>query len=503
MNLLKGAYTYLAGKIEDVSGKRKERYVEGFFHSQQPVKKDGYFDKGLEVAVAFRSAKKYRKPEYMQAALSAFESLKAEFSDKNDAGSIATDIWMNIEAYQATGEDDYVRAAKKDAEALVKMMRDFTFVKHTGDASVVNAEDQLMAASALLQLYELYPKAEKYREKAEGILKFFADRHAKDDGKIVERLKVKINEKTLETIYEPDGAACGKPRYLGNLAAIAYLNAQRVTNKYADEAKKFFELSDKSVLIYSEARAAFKTGEYAGAYKELLKREMRAPNHSAGNLAGVVGAPAFEVESLDPKLYRDMLCTSLVATIGMGFMGSVAPFYATALGLSATAYGASVAASFLASTLALPYIGRLADRIGRKTMLAAGLAAYSASVLLTPWAMENYGELGLYASQVARAVAGSAPGPIISSLVTDGVPPSKKTEGLSWSTGMQSLGYAGGSLFTGPGYEYMNAASGVEKYLPFAAAAIFPIAMAAQTYASYKNNKLRRERLEAIFKEPS
>ncbi len=504
LGFLGRAYSYAKDFVsEKVLGKTtkslKENYVRESLYSALPIGSN-YFERGLEVVSAFRAAKTFGKPEYSEIALSKFEALKQELSKKDEADALATDIWMNVEAYQATGDMNYAKAAKKDADVLVdEMMGDLGFVTRGKES---HAEDQLMAASALLQLYELYPKAENYRTKAEGILEFFARRHAKRDGGIRETLEVEFENGLKFMDASQKGAHGGGNRqvYLKNLTALTYMNAHRVTSKYGPEAKRGFSYSDKSLFIYSEASRAFKMKEYSQKYTDLLKRELESPKRSASGPAGVLGEPAFNVEPADPGLFREMLGVNFAAALGVGFVGTILPFYMSSVaGLGAVSYGVSLAATCLANVATLPYIGRLADRVGKKTVLATGLAAYAASIMLTPWSIANYKEAGLLLSQIARGISGSAAGPIVSSLVTDAAPASKKTEALSKSATAFSGGYAVGSFSSGFVYEYMKTGSELGKFAPFLAAAVLPAAMSVKLYSSYRRNQLRRKTLDSIF----
>lgn len=505
LDFLGKAYSYATGFVsEKVLGKTKslkENYVRESLYSTRA--ENNYFERGLEVVSALRAAKKFKKPEYGEIALSKFEALKRELSKKDDAGALATDIWMNVEAYQTTGDENYAKTAKKDADVLVdEMIGDLGFVTKGKES---HAEDQLMAASVLLQLYELYPKAENYRTKAECILEFFAKRHAKRDGEIRETLGVEFENglKFMDASQKNASGAGKRQAYLKNLTALTYMNAHRVTSKYGPEAKRFFSNSDKSLLLYSEASRAFKMEEYSKSYNELLKKELDAPkSSSASKLAGVMGVPAFDVEPADPGLFREMLWVNFAAALGVGFVGTILPFYMSSVaGLGAISYGVSLAATCAANVATLPYIGKLADRVGKKAVLAAGLGAYALSIVATPWSIGNYGAAGLFASQIARGVSGSTAGPIVSSLVTDTVPAGKKTEALSKSATAFSLGYAGGSFSSGFVYEFMKTGSELSKAAPFLTAAVLPAALAVKLYSGYRKNMEKRRVLDSIFNE--
>ncbi len=508
LDFLGRAYSYAKGFVsEKVLGKTmkslKENYVRESIYSARP--ENNYFERGLDVVSAFRAAKKFGKPEYGEIALSKFEALKKELSKKDEAGALAADIWMNVEAYQSTGDANYVRAAKKDADVLVdEMMGDLGFVTRGKES---HAEDQLLAASALLQLYELYPKAEKYRTKAEGILEFFARRHAKQYGGIRETLDVEFENglKFTDASSQKSADDSGKKQaYLKNLTALTYMNAHRVTSKYGTEAKRFFSHSDKSLLLYSEASRSFKMEEYSKSYEELLKKELDADPKvpSASNLVGVIGEPAFKVEPADAGLFREMLGVNFAAALGVGFVGAILPFYMTsAVGIDAMWYGISIGATCLANVVTQPYLGKLADRLGEKTVLAAGLAAYAGAILLTPGGIANYREMGLLLTSMARGVSASATGPPMSSLVSKAVPASQRSEAFAKTGAMYSAGYAVSSFVSEPLYEHLKSASELGKFVPFAAAAFLPAALALKVYSSYRKNVEKWRTLDSIFDE--
>lgn len=498
-NFLNRAYSYAKDTFfGKTTSSLKEKYTADYFSQPRPAY-GGYFERGLEVVSAFRAAKKYGKPVYSEVALSKFEALRNELS-KDEGTHLATDIWLNVEAYQTTGDENYAKAAKKDADVLVDgMMGDLGFVTRGKES---HAEDQLLSASALLQLYELYPKAENYKTKAEGILAFFEKRHAKKDGGVRDTLEVEFENNGLRFRDVSKNGNNSRSAYLKNLAALTYMNAHRITSKYGAEAKRFFSYSDKSLLLYSEASKAFKMKEYSKSYGELMKHELDTPTPSASNLAGVIGEPAFNVEPADPGLFRELLGVNFAAALGIGFVGTILPFYmASVAGIGATWYGISLGATCLANVVTQPYIGKLADRVGEKTVLAAGLAAYAGSILLTPGSIANYKEVGLVLTSMARGVSGSAAGPPMSSLVSKAVPASQRAEAFGKMGTSYSAGYAVSSFASGPVYEHMKMASELGNFVPFVAAAFLPAALAVKLYSGYRKKALRIKTLDSIFGE--
>lgn len=269
---------YLSEKFSDLYGKTesaKKNYARDFYTASKKKSYVGefystkteqdYFQKSLGVAAAFRSAKRFHDPTSWKIAISRFETLKREFSED---GAIAEDLLINIEAYQTTGDGRYAGQTKKDADELI--------ARETGVKS--QPEEQLLAASALLRLYEflkggtMSPRAfqdsdaENYRSKAEEMLGNFSKKNS--------------------------GKNAGSPR-LKNLAAMAYMDAHRITGKYEQKAREFFESSDKSLLLYSEAASTFGK-KYAKAYKELVKS---LPEPSSENVYATLNEPPSDLPS--------------------------------------------------------------------------------------------------------------------------------------------------------------------------------------------------------------
>lgn len=122
--------------------------------------KELYFRDGLRVAGSFGRAKKFGNPDFAKEAASRFEKLQEKFRNDDGAFAYATGLWMNLEAYQATGKGRYARQAGRDADALAVL--DVAKPPETD-------EDKLMAASALLKYYSL-SKDGTYKRKAEELL---------------------------------------------------------------------------------------------------------------------------------------------------------------------------------------------------------------------------------------------------------------------------------------------------------------------------------------------
>lgn len=176
---------------------------KAFYGRVENDKKENYFRDGLRIAGSFGRAKKFGNPDFAKEAISRFEKLQDKL--RTDAGpfAYATDLSLNLEAYQATGKERYARQAGRNADALAVL----------DVAKPSETEDKLMAASALLKYYEL-SKEEVYKKKAEELLS---------------GVEVK----------------CGN-KFQRKLAHIAYSDADKIVGGFESE-KKLFESEAKSI----------------------------------------------------------------------------------------------------------------------------------------------------------------------------------------------------------------------------------------------------------------
>ncbi len=487
--LYSGAKDILPDRITGRTESMRGDYVKEFYSKKGSDSYSGCFEKGLDAVTVLRAAKKYNNGKYMDLAMSKILAIESN-PVCEDAGYLAVNIWVNTEAYQATGHEAYILKSKYCADSLIGDMMDVgRFVKSGKYMMESDAETQLLSASALLQLYEL-SKMDEYRKRAEGILDFFMERHVSGSGEIAGKLDVSVQDGAMK--YNQSGG----DKRLSELAAMAYMNAYRVLGNYSNEAKRFIGLSEGSLMVLSEANKSFKMNGYSGKYRDMLKLELLSRRHSLYNLAGVLGRPVFDVEPDDPSLLRDMLGTNFSIALGAGLI------WTTVVSFGVPVYAFSTAATSAAGALVSPYIGRLADRIGKKTMLAMGLSAYTLSTMLMPWSIGWAGNNALIVLQTSRGVSAIAAGPMISSLVTDAVPASKRTEALSQSTAAYNWGYTAGALTGGMLTESLKAGSGLMKLSPFLVAAFPPALMAARMLSNYKRAKEKRQELELIFRQP-
>jgi DHA1 family multidrug resistance protein-like MFS transporter len=133
----------------------------------------------------------------------------------------------------------------------------------------------------------------------------------------------------------------------------------------------------------------------------------------------------------------------LVTMTGFGLAMPVLPALVAALGGSGASYGLLVSVASLAALLAAPLWGIASDRIGRRPVLAIGLAGGSLSLLLFALAGS------LPALILARAASGlllAAVQPAALAYVADATTPEERGGGIARLTGFSALG-----IVVGPG----------------------------------------------------
>ncbi len=256
------------------------------YFQPKPTTKESYFRDGLRVAGSFERAKKFGNPYFAKDAISRFEKLQDKL--RTDAGpfAYATDLSMNIEAYQATGKERYARQAGRDADALAVL----------DVAKPSETEDKLMAASALLKYYEL-SKEEVYKKKAEELL----------GGVEVKQSNNKFQKKLAHIAYSDADKLVGgfesekklfeseaKPVEKDKLGTYLYM-AQKL-------ASAFYPVASKAV--YAVGGAADKAGDYlerkgwektGHGVKFLLGTETLKHISVEGGVAGVLSIPGLPI----------------------------------------------------------------------------------------------------------------------------------------------------------------------------------------------------------------
>jgi len=138
---------------------------------------------------------------------------------------------------------------------------------------------------------------------------------------------------------------------------------------------------------------------------------------------------------MDKKAFFVLVTTMLISMLGFGIVVPLLPIYADQMGASALEIGFINAGFSLALLAALPIMGRLSDRSGRKVFLCSGLAVLTIASLGFIWAQTP---LQLIIVRVFQGIGASMHLPIAQAYLGDITP---KGEEGKW------MGHFGAILF--------------------------------------------------------
>jgi DHA1 family multidrug resistance protein-like MFS transporter len=93
---------------------------------------------------------------------------------------------------------------------------------------------------------------------------------------------------------------------------------------------------------------------------------------------------------MDKKVFLVLVGTMLISMLGFGIVVPLLPIYAEQMGASDLQIGFINAGFSLMILIALPIIGRLSDRFGRKKFLIAGLSTLTVASLAFIWAQNPF-----------------------------------------------------------------------------------------------------------------
>ncbi len=94
--------------------------------------------------------------------------------------------------------------------------------------------------------------------------------------------------------------------------------------------------------------------------------------------------------SLIRKVFPIIALTCFAAMIGTGIILPLLPIYAKNMGATGIWIGIIVAGYSVSRAIAMPFIGRFSDRLGRKFFMVLGLALYTLLSLAYVWAQDVY-----------------------------------------------------------------------------------------------------------------
>ncbi len=162
---------------------------------------------------------------------------------------------------------------------------------------------------------------------------------------------------------------------------------------------------------------------------------------------------------MSPSTYRTRLLilelTIFVSMLGVGIIVPFLPLYAAQMGASAFVMGLIFSSFSAARALAMPYVGALSDRRGRKPFIIAGLMGYAVLALALIWAASPW-ELVL--NRVLQGLFAAMVLPVSMALVADLTPPGREGAVFGGFNTAFLLGFgvgplAGGVIFDTLGLE--------------------------------------------------
>ncbi|GAX00723.1 MFS transporter [Secundilactobacillus silagei] len=152
-----------------------------------------------------------------------------------------------------------------------------------------------------------------------------------------------------------------------------------------------------------------------------------------------------------------LILSEFLVCLGIGLVIPVMPFLKTQLHLSAFDMGVMTALFAFAQFIASPIIGRISDQVGRKPIIAIGLALYAVSEIL--FALTNY--LSMFdVSRVIGGISAAMVTPTGMALAADITTKRQRAKVIGWL----SAAFSGG-LILGPGIGGLLA--GISYKTPF------------------------------------
>jgi len=142
--------------------------------------------------------------------------------------------------------------------------------------------------------------------------------------------------------------------------------------------------------------------------------------------------------------------TVFVSMLGVGIIVPFLPIYAREMGASAFVMGAIFSSFSAARALAMPYVGGLSDRKGRKPFIMAGLLGYAVLALALVWAAAPW-ELVL--NRVLQGLFAAMVLPVSMALVADLTPPGREGAVFGGFNTSFLLGFGVGPLLGGAVYD--------------------------------------------------
>jgi DHA1 family multidrug resistance protein-like MFS transporter len=149
---------------------------------------------------------------------------------------------------------------------------------------------------------------------------------------------------------------------------------------------------------------------------------------------------------MDKKAFFVLVSTMLISMLGFGIVVPLLPIYADQMGASALEIGFINAGFSLMLLIALPIMGRLSDRFGRKKFLLAGLSILTVASLGFIWAQNP---LQLILVRIFQGIGASMHLPIAQAYLGDITPKGEEGKWMGHFNAILFSGMSIGPLFGG------------------------------------------------------
>ena len=146
------------------------------------------------------------------------------------------------------------------------------------------------------------------------------------------------------------------------------------------------------------------------------------------------------------RVFAALFFASATAMLGLGIIAPILPLYAKTFAASGVQIGLVFTAFSISRALLGPFIGRLSDRVGRKSLMIAGLGIYAAISLLYASA-DALWQLGLF--RFLQGIGSVMVLPLAQAYVGDMTPMGKEGRYMNAFYASQFMGIAFGPLLGG------------------------------------------------------
>ena len=191
------------------------------------------------------------------------------------------------------------------------------------------------------------------------------------------------------------------------------------------------------------------------------------------------------------RVFSALFFATATAMLGLGIIAPILPLYATTFAASGMEIGLVFTAFSISRALLGPFVGRLSDHVGRKSLILAGLGIYAAISVLYVSA-DSLWELGLF--RFLQGIGSVMVGPLAQAYVADMTPSGKEGRYMNAFYASQFLGIGIGPLLGGA----IGSAWSYERaFLVMGGLSLFSILLVAITVPvdrATKERKLKRPR---------